>query len=332
MKFALFSPLAKLLIFIGLIFLFLGIFSVIFPIAYLYIHLLFGGDATDMLNPEHTIKDWAFLCNMQLWTSICVFLVPSLLVAHWYSNGETGRYLFANHLPSPAQCLTAVILLIAITPFIGFIGEWNNQISFPESLSSIETWMRQQENAAQDVVSQILNVETAADWLFVFLILAVSAGITEEFLFRGVMQRLLLEKFKRVHLSVWATAFIFSAIHLQFFGFFPRILLGAFCGYLLVWTRNIWIPVLAHTLNNAAYVATEYAIKQEWTTAEATEMDISWKGFAIAVAGLAIFVLLIRRFKNRQTAQYRQEILSSAVKSIFEIKPEEINRTFSDEK
>lgn len=329
MKLASYSPLAKLLIFIGLIFLFLGIFSIVFPLLYSYI---FKGDATNLQNPEFIMKDWSFLCNMQLWTSICVFLAPSLLVAHWYSNGESGRYLFSNALPSLKQCLITVILLLAIMPFIGLIGEWNNRIDFPESLSGIETWMRQQEDTAQNVVNRILDVESTADWLFVFLILAISAGITEEFLFRGVMQRLLLEKFKRVHLSIWITAFIFSTIHLQFFGFFPRILLGAFCGYLLAWTGNIWIPVLAHTLNNAAYVATEYAIKQGWTTAEAVEMDFSGESFAIAIAGLAVFVLLARRFKNKQAIQYKQNILSSSVKSIFEINPEEINRTFSDEK
>lgn len=330
MKLSLFSPFAKLLIFIGLIFLFMGIFSVLFPLAYLY---LSGGDVSLLLKPDAIVQDWAFLCNMQLWTSICVFLAPSLLAAYWFSDGKTGEYLFSKRVPLPAQCLMAIVLLLAITPMISLIGEWNYQLRLPDALSGMEAWMRRQEDAAQEVVNQILNVESSIDWLFVLLVLAISAGITEEFLFRGVMQRLLLEKFKRVHLAVWITAFVFSAIHLQFFGFFPRILLGALCGYLLVWSGNIWIPVLVHTLNNAIYVATEYAIKQGWTTTEAMEMELSWGNLVIALAALVVFFLVAQRFKNRQQVPYRQTVLAATAKSIFEkMMSEEINRTSSDEK
>lgn len=330
MKLSLFSPFAKLLIFIGLIFLFMGMFSVLFPLVFLY---LSGEDVTQLLQPNTMVQNWAFLCNMQLWTSICVFLAPSLLAAYWFSEGKVGRYLFSNRIPLLSPCLMSIVLLLAITPMISLIGEWNYQLRLPDALSGMEAWMRRQEDAAQEVVNQILNVESSIDWLFVLLVLAVSAGITEEFLFRGVMQRLFLEKFKRVHLAVWITAFIFSAIHLQFFGFFPRLLLGALCGYLLVWSGNIWIPVLVHTLNNAIYVATEYAIKQGWTTTEAMEMELSWGNLVFALAGLAVFVLVARQFKNRQQVPYRQTVQAATAKSIFEkMMSEELNRTSSDEK
>ena len=85
MKPSLFSPFAKLLIFIGLIFLFMGMFSVLFPLVFLY---LSGEDVTQLLQPNTMVQNWAFLCNMQLWTSICVFLAPSLLAAYWFSEGK----------------------------------------------------------------------------------------------------------------------------------------------------------------------------------------------------------------------------------------------------
>ena len=106
---------------------------------------------------------------------------------------------------------------------------------------------------------KILMQETSWGALAVnVLIVGVAAGFSEELLFRGAFQRLLTTGGMNRHLAVWAVAFVFSAVHMQFFGFFPRLLLGAYFGYLLLWTRNIWVPVAAHTLNNTIYVVTAW--------------------------------------------------------------------------
>lgn len=326
-----FSPFAKLLILTGLVFLLIGIFSILYPVLFL---LITGTDFKELANPNFLTDNWSFLTNMSLWQSICVFLVPSLLIAHWCGQNSVSSYLFLNRAPGFLQCLTAIALFFTVTPFIGLTQEWNMQMSFPESMSGLESWMREMEDTGQMIIDKILNVNSTAGWLFVFLVLSVLPGITEEILFRGVIQRLLLEKFKKVHLTVWVTAIIFSAIHFQFYGFLPRLLLGAFCGYLLVWSGNLWLPILAHTMNNAIVVLLEYAVKQGWTTAEAIETNSSWEVMVLAAAGLIIFFPLARWFRNRQCANYKQNVLDSVVTMpVTEIKtPEDINRTFSDER
>ena len=55
---------------------------------------------------------------------------------------------------------------------------------------------------------------------------------------------------------IWTAAILFSAFHLQFYGFFPRMLLGAYFGYLLYWSHSIWLPIFAHFINNAIAVIT----------------------------------------------------------------------------
>ena len=80
----------------------------------------------------------------------------------------------------------------------------------------------------------------------------------EEMVFRGVLQQVVQGKSRRAHWAIWTCAFLFSAIHLQFYGFFPRLLLGAFFGYLLVWSRNLWLPIFGHFLNNSMVVCIAY--------------------------------------------------------------------------
>ncbi len=79
-------------------------------------------------------------------------------------------------------------------------------------------------------------------------------------LFRGLFQRLFTEWTHRIHLSIWISAILFSAIHFQFYSFLPRLFLGLIFGYLLEYTGTIWIPIVAHFVNNFVGVAVTYFI------------------------------------------------------------------------
>ena len=62
----------------------------------------------------------------------------------------------------------------------------------------------------------------------------------------------------KVHMAIWVTAILFSAIHMQFLGFIPRMLMGALFGYMFVWTGTLWIPILMHFTNNAFAISAYY--------------------------------------------------------------------------
>ena len=116
---------------------------------------------------------------------------------------------------------------------------WNESIHLPSSWSGLESVLRDSENAAQAMVQQIMGGSTVWDLIAAILIVGVLTGIAEELFFRGALQRLLQSKFGNKHLAIWSAAFIFSAVHLQFFGFFPRLLMGAYFGYLVVWSGSL---------------------------------------------------------------------------------------------
>jgi len=89
-------------------------------------------------------------------------------------------------------------------------------------------------------------------------VVAFMAGLSEEIFFRGFIQRLFIENKLNHHLAIWFTAILFSAIHLQFFGFVPRVLLGAVLGYLYFYSGNLWLSIIAHTVNNGFAVVMAY--------------------------------------------------------------------------
>ncbi|MBK7853873.1 MAG: CPBP family intramembrane metalloprotease [Bacteroidetes bacterium] len=110
--------------------------------------------------------------------------------------------------------------------------------------------MKDYELKAQKLTEVFLADATPMQFSINILMIAVLPAIGEEFLFRGIFQKLFAQITKHKLLAVIITGALFSAIHLQFYGFIPRFLLGVYFGLLLVWSKSIWLPVLAHFVNN----------------------------------------------------------------------------------
>jgi hypothetical protein len=121
------------------------------------------------------------------------------------------------------------------------------------------------------------------------------AALSEELFFRGVLQNVLIDCFKNKHVGVWVGAIIFSAFHLQFYGFLPRILMGAYLGYLLVWTGSLWPGIIAHFLNNGlavyvAWLANKGVIDDR--VEKVGENQTDWF-YVLISAGMVIFSLIL---------------------------------------
>lgn len=136
--------------------------------------------------------------------------------------------------------------------------KWNQDIVFPEFLRGFEEWAREREDEAAVQTEALTKMNSAADLLLALAVIAILPAIGEEFLFRGIMQNEFYRGTRNMHVSIWATAIIFSAIHLQFFGFLPRLLLGAIFGYLYYWSANLWVAIFAHFVNNGAQIVALY--------------------------------------------------------------------------
>lgn len=191
-----------------------------------------------------------FLRITQAFGSVGGFLVPALLFSYFH-DGKWFEFLSVNRKPYYILANTVLVMSVMILPLVALLEQWNMAIRLPEWMSGVEQWMKQMEESA-DCISEILIGDATYRTLIVnIIVMAALPAVCEEFLFRGTLQNLLERKIGSPHWAIWITAVIFSAIHLQFYGFIPRMLLGAYLGYLLYWSRSLWLPILAHFLHNA---------------------------------------------------------------------------------
>lgn len=185
---------------------------------------------------------------------VMMFILPAILTALLVTR-RPAELLCIDYFPRrPLTYLLPILALIASIPAMNSLISWNEGISLPSSMAGIEEWMRTSEENAAQMIKLLTGGDTVGSLIMSILIVGIFAGVSEELLFRGSIQRLLTTGGLNHHAAIWITAFIFSAIHMQFFGFFPRLALGAFFGYLLYWTGSLWIPIIIHALNNTIVV------------------------------------------------------------------------------
>lgn len=233
--------------------------------------------------------------------SVCMFLLPAFGAAYLFSP-RIRTYLSLGKMPeAPLIALTFLSVLLA-TPVIGVANILNQGMQLPSFLAPVEQWMRGQEDAMERVTRLLLDGKGTGVLLANLLVIAVIAGITEELMFRGALQRILGKWFRSHHAVIWSAAFLFSAFHLQFYGFIPRLLLGAYFGYLLYWSNNIWLPAAAHFFNNMCGVLTlsSPALSENKILSEHALLSDVWP---VAAASLLLFVPCVLYLRKRLRSQ-----------------------------
>ena len=233
-----------------------------------------------------------FLKYFQVIQSIGLFVVPPFIIAFLY-HGNINEYLQISRSTRWQSYLLATVALIAATPAINFLGEINGQMKLPEFMSGLESWMREMEDKATVLVELFMKVSSIPALLFNIFMIAIIPALGEELMFRGVIQRIFSNWTKNYHWGIWITAFLFSAMHMQFYGFIPRMLLGAMFGYLLVWTGTLWVPILAHFVNNTLGVIGYFLINKGVMTKEDGDIGAGIEQFPVAILSLAAVGILL---------------------------------------
>ena len=252
-----FSAGAKLLIFLFIIIVFYVISSLAGIVAgRLFLHLDWTALAGLMSNP-HSKSTVEFLYLFQVISSLGVFILAPLFFVYLTEN-SSGRFLQTRVSPKVTILILAGVSMYTILPFINFLSVINSHLALPESLSGVMQWMKSKQSQANEVMNAFLSVKSLGGLSLNLFVVALMPAIGEELLFRGVIQRHLQGWTKNGHVAVWVTAIVFSAVHLEFFGFLPRFILGLMLGYLYLYTRNLWVPVFAHFVNNASSIIIFY--------------------------------------------------------------------------
>lgn len=211
----------------------------------------------EMLSNPQGQKEIAFLKIYQLVNQIGIFILPVVMYAYLVSPSADG-YLALNKKPNLTNLVVVGMLVFTVLPFINYLGEMNKLMDLPQSMDTIEEWFREKEDQALHLTESFLSTNTLSGLMINLLIVAVVPALGEEMLFRGALIRLFKDLTHNVHFAVILSSFLFAAIHLQFYGFLPRFFLGLILGYTFVITRNLWIPIFIHFVNNAASVIVYY--------------------------------------------------------------------------
>ncbi|MDA3853379.1 MAG: CPBP family intramembrane metalloprotease [Bacteroidales bacterium] len=191
------------------------------------------------------------LKSLQILQSICLFIIPAYFFSRIVANNFTSYFNLKSGI-HPKTAIIIIISIIAAIPFINLMGEFNSKMILPEAFSGIEEWMKMAEEKAAAVTVFLVSGKSIFALFVNLIMIAALPAIGEELIFRGILLRILKNSTRNIHIAVWVSAFIFSAFHLQFYGFLPRFFIGIILGYLYVASGTLWLPILAHFINNAA--------------------------------------------------------------------------------
>lgn len=204
-----------------------------------------------------------------------VFILPAVITAAMICS-LPARFLGIDRTFTMGQLLLAVTVMLVSLPAMNFLVKLNTELTLPESMGAIEKWMRESEDNAQQLVETMLGGDSVGSLIVSLLIIGVLAGLSEELFFRGALQNIIGSSRMSYHAAIWLTAFIFSAFHMQFYGFFPRWLMGAYFGYLLYWSKSLWLPVLIHIFNNSLVVYVSWREKLIDVPSEGSKLLNEW--------------------------------------------------------
>lgn len=248
------------------------------------------------------------LLTMLTVQDVLAFIVPALVaMAVFYRRPLHAMCL--DRAPSLRAIVVVLAFYILSLPAMNWLVDANNSMSLPSWMSSVEEVMRTMEDSAADATEQLLDINTVWQLIISVFVIGLMAGLSEEMLFRGAMQRTMQDSRMSAHAAVWITAIVFSAFHMQFFGFVPRMVLGAWLGYLLVWTRSLWVPIIAHTLNNStvvffSYLANKGIVAEDFGDSLGLPADgaFPWLAMISLIASLALAIWASRTLNHKTTS------------------------------
>lgn len=210
-----------------------------------------------LTHPSRYAGAWSALMWLQAGSSLGGFVGAPLLFWLFFEKRHLGEF---DGEPVPPTVVWPVVFLLVVLafPFNGWVYELNQRLDLPPSLQGLEDWMKSKEDSLEDLTEFLTNFSSPWQLAVGLLVVAAIPAIGEELLFRGIVQNLFRRAVGNIHVAIWVAAAIFSAIHFQFYGFLPRMLLGALFGYLYAWTRDLRVAMFAHFVNNGATLVMVY--------------------------------------------------------------------------
>ena len=268
-------------------------------------------ESLELMGNFQNSSDVGVLRILQTCFQLGGFLLPAIFFLWMFGAKAVSKYM--NRLPKSTWMLVPLITILSL-PIMEVLINFNERLIPADS-----TWgaaLREQEALAEKLMSQLLSMESPAELILMLFIAAVVPALAEEFLFRGLIQNQLSKWTKNVHLGIWLSAILFSAIHMQFLGFLPRLALGALFGYLVIHTGSIWTGVLAHFLHNGVSVLGLYYIQNNPDITEADIEQVGTQPLQLVFILVALGILGGIFMKKSEWPKWKADYLANPVKPL----------------
>lgn len=289
------SPFVQLIIFLALI---VGCMVVTSVFAVIIATLFYGlGIPADMADQA------SYYRLVQSISSVGTFMLPALLFAY-LSERNCFTYNRMDKAPNYGMINIVLVLSIVLLPIVLMVSDWNEGWKLPESLAGLEDWMRRMDEQNNELVKLISRDPRVGILLLNIFVMCVIPAVGEELLFRGTLQQIFQKWIKNPHWAIWITAFIFSAIHFQISGFIPRMLIGAYLGYLFYWSGSLWLPIVAHFMHNSMSILTDFIfVKRGYDVDTMNLSDIRGYHYILGVSLILAVIGIYMLWKRRKSVQ-----------------------------
>ncbi|MCK9203611.1 MAG: CPBP family intramembrane metalloprotease [Bacteroidales bacterium] len=280
-------------------------FLITFMLGLLLASPLFGISTNEILVSLSVSNDALTLHILQYFQvlqSIGLFIIPALLAGFFFGHNSLS-YLGINRFSKGWAYLLVIAIMFVSLPFINWMITINEAMQLPAFLKGVETWMKATEDQAAKLTEAFMKMPDTGSFLFNMLMIAILPAIGEELMFRGLLQRLLKEWLKNIHVAIFISAFFFAAMHLQFYGLLPRFMLGLLFGYLFYWSGSLWVPVAAHFINNGAAVMVSWLGQLGLISGDYENFGITdnvWLILLSAIITGALLVIIKRKWNSGQ--------------------------------
>jgi membrane protease YdiL (CAAX protease family) len=247
----------------------------------------------DLKNPfEHPEIKVPLFIMQGCATFFGLILIPAILIRILRSR-EYAASLFQGAI-FPQTALITISLVFVFTGVNSIFIEWNQNITFPDG---IEQTLKALEDMLRKQTEFLTKFDSVGQLILAVVVVSILPGIGEELVFRGIFQREFYRATRNIHVSIWISAAIFSAIHIQFYGFVPRMLLGALFGYIYYWSGSLTMSMLAHLFNNGMMVVALYFYQQGALDIDVESTEAApWHIVATSVVATGVLGFLFWKF------------------------------------
>ena len=250
---------------------------------------------------------------LQFLQTVGTFLIPPVLCAWiWDAGHKPFAWLKLDQGADWRTFGIAVLTMICAMPAINLLADLNSRITLPECMAGIEAYMREMEDKAALLTERFLQADSVGGLVINICLMALLPALAEELSFRGTLQQIIRrcdnQKLEPgLHLAIWLTAFVFSAVHMQFYGFIPRMLMGAMFGYVFVWTGSLWVPIVMHFTNNAVAVISYHFLPADKSYADTIGAGTTWWLGILSLIVVGVLLYLTYRGPQGYDRRTRKE-------------------------